>query len=142
MIKNDCAVRLCQPEDLSMVVELLKITDLLWEAADTIETLAKKLEFDPESIMVLVYKDKIIGTATTTYDPWCSFIWHLAIDPELQGQGLGHILAEEAEKRLRDRGTVGIVGYVLPNNKNSLSFLKKRNYEKFHDQVIPVEKIF
>ena len=129
-------------EDLPNLIELLKATDLFWEIGDCVETLSKKLEFDPTSILVLELEGKVIGTVTTTYDPWASFMWHLAIEPNYQGQGLGHLLADEAEKRLRARGTTSVNGYVLPSNKNSLSFLRKRGFKDFFSQVIPMDKQF
>ena len=135
-------VRDARVEELPTLINLLKITDLFWEIGDCVETLSKKLEFDPSSILVLELEGNIIGMVTTTYDPWASFIWHLAIEPEYQGQGLGHLLADEAEKRLREHGTTSVNGYVLPNNKNSLSFLKKRGFKEFFSPVIAVEKTF
>ena len=135
-------VRCAQVDELPVLVELLKITDLFWEIGDSVETLSKKLEFDPSSILVLELDGNIIGTVTTTYDPWASFMWHLAIEPKYQGQGFGHLLADEAEKRLRARGTTSVNGYVLPTNKNSLSFLKKRGFKEFFSPVLAVEKPF
>ena len=136
------SVRNAQLEELPLLVELLKATDLFWEIGDCAETLSKKLQFDPSSIMVLESEGKIIGMVTTTYDPWASFMWHLAIEPKYQRQGLGHLLADEAERRLRARGTTSVNGYVLPTNRNSLSFLKKRGFKEFFSQVIAVEKEF
>lgn len=103
--------------------------------------LQKKLAYDPESIIVLCHDGTIIGTITFTYDPWASFLWHLAVDPEFQGQGLGHFLAEEAEHRLRARGTSSVNGYVRPENVRSFALLKKRGYTIWETPVIPVEKV-
>lgn len=135
-------IRNASIDDLPTIIELLKATDLFWEIGDCIETLSKKLEFDSNSILVLEQANKIIGMVTTTYDPWASFMWHLAIEPSYQGHGLGHLLADEAERRLRARGTTSVNGYVLPTNKQSLSFLKKRGFKEFFSQVIAVEKQF
>jgi|SRR3989338_4098020 len=134
-------VRNALAEDLAELIELLKLTNLFWEIGDCVNILSKKLEFDPNSIMVLERDNKIIGMVTTTYDPWASFMWHLAIDPKYQGRGLGHLLADEAEQRLRARGTTSVNGYVLPTNTNSLSFLKKRGFREFFSQVIAVDKV-
>ena len=139
---NNCVVRNARIEELPILIQLLKVADLFWEIGDCIETLSKKLKFDPTSILVLELKGKVIGMVTTTYDPWASFMWHLAIEPKHQGQGLDHLLADEAEKRLRVRGTTSINGYVLPTNKNSLSFLKKRGFKEFFSPVVAVEKTF
>ena len=142
MDRNDFVVRNCRIEELPRLIELLKITDLFWEIGDSEKVFRKKMEHDPDSIMVLEHRGWIIGMVTTIYDPWASFIWHLAVDPQYQGCGLGHLLAEEAERRLKRRGTTSVNGYVLPNNQRSLTFLRKRGYTEFFSQVIPVEKPF
>ena len=118
-----------------------KNNGVIWEIGDDEEVFRQKMEYDPGSIIVLEHQGKIIGMVITIYDPWASFIWHLAIDPQFQGNGLGHLLVEEAERRLQAKGTTSVNGYVLPTNRNSLSFLKKRGYTKFFSQVIAVEKV-
>lgn len=140
MTKNNFAVRSCVPEDLPKIMGLLKITNLIWDIGDSEKTFREKLQFDPSSMMVLVCDDKIVGMVTTTYDPWASFIWHLAIDPKYQGRGLGHLLADEAEKRLIERGTTCVAGYVLPANKRSRSLFKRRGYKEFSELIIAIEK--
>ena len=139
---NNCVVRNARIEELSILIQLLKVADLFWEIGDCIETLSKKLAFDPASILVLELEGKVIGVVTTTYDPWASFMWHLAIEPTHQGQGLGHLLADEVEKRLRARGTTSVNGYILPTNENSRSFFKKRGFNEFSSLVVAVGKKF
>ncbi len=134
-------VRDCRPEDLPRFVELLKAANLFWEIGDNEATFRKKITHDPGSMLVLESAGKIISGVLTTYDPWASFIWHIAIDPAYQKQGLGHLLAEEAERRLRARGTTSVNAYVLPSNRDSLAFFGKRGYEPFCGHVIPIEKI-
>jgi ribosomal protein S18 acetylase RimI-like enzyme len=141
-MKDDYVVRDCRPEDLPRFVELLKVVGLFWATGDSEATFRKKIAHDPGSILVLECAGELIGGVLTTYDPWASFIWHIAIDPAYQGQGLGNRLADEAERRLRERGTTSVNGYVLPSNRNSLSFFKKRGYELFYDPVIPIGKEF
>lgn len=134
-------VRNCKKEDLPRLIELLKITGLL-DGVDSEEVFEKKLAYDPDSMMVLESDDVIIGMVMTTFDPWASFMWHLAIDPKYQGRGFGHLLAEEAEQRLRAKGTTSVNGYVVPTNVYSLSFLRRRGYSEFSSHVIPVGKDF
>jgi len=139
---NNFIVRNCAPEDLLRIIELLKLTGLFWGIGDSKRVFHEKLQFDPTSMLVLMLDDKIVGTVITIYDPWASFIYHLAIDPKYQGRGLGHLLAAEAEKRLKERGTTSVNGYVLPDNGNSRSFFKKRGYTDFFSPIILMEKPF
>jgi len=142
MSKGDCIVRDGCLKDWPRLIELLKATDLFWETGDSEESFAKKIAHDPGSIIVLEWEDKIIGMIVTVYDPWASFIWHLAIDPKFQGHGFGHLLAEEAENRLKARGTTSVNGYVVSTNRNSLTFLKKRGYSQSPLNLVLVEKVF
>ena len=119
-----------------------KNNGVIWEIGDDEEVFRQKMEYDPGSIIVLEHQGKIIGMVITIYDPWASFIWHLAIDPQYQGHGLGNLLADEAEHRLKMRGTTSVNGYILPSNKYSLKFVEKRGYAQFPGQVIAVEKPF
>lgn len=140
--RDECIVRNCKPEEVARLIELLKATNLFWEMGDREDVFKEKINHDPDSVVVLEHQSEIIGMVVTIYDPWASFIWHLAIDPRFQKQGLGHLLAEEAERRLRSRGTTSVNGYVLPSNNHSLSFLRKRGYSEFFSPVIAVEKSF
>lgn len=132
----------CKPEELSQVVDLLKKTDLFDEICDKEDALLKKLQHDPESIILLHHDGMIVGMAMFIYDPWASFMWHLAIDPAYQGQGLGHLLAQVVESRLWARGTTSVNGYVLLTNTRSFALLKRRCYTAYKAiPVIPVSKI-
>lgn len=141
-VKNLAFVRNAMAEDIPRLIELLRATSLLCETCDTEDAFQKKLAFDPNSILVLEREGVVIGMVFTVYDPWASFIYHLAIDPEHQAFGLGHHLAGEAEARLRARGTTSVNCYVSVDNRNSLHFLNKRGYTLYDMQVIPVEKVF
>lgn len=113
---------------------------LFWETGDRPEILKQKLEFDPESIIVLEHNNAIIGVVTTVYDPWASFIWHLSIHPRYQSRGLGHMLADEAERRLKLRGTTSINGFIAHTNNHSRIFFQRRGFTEYTDQLISVEK--
>jgi ribosomal protein S18 acetylase RimI-like enzyme len=134
-------VRNATAEDVPRLIELLKVTELFAESCDTEEAFQKKLAHDPDSIIVLESESEVIGMVVTIYDPWASFLWHLAIDPEHQAWGLGHHLANEAEARLRARGTSCVCGYVSTKNASSLSFFKRRGYEVFPADIHPIEKV-
>lgn len=127
-------------EDIPRLIELLKTTELFSESCDTEEAFKNKLKHDQNSIIVLEIEGRVVGMVVTIYDPWASFLWHLAIDPEHQAWGLGHHLANEAESRLRARGTTSMCGYIRKNNASSLSFFRRRGYQVFPADIHPIEK--
>jgi ribosomal protein S18 acetylase RimI-like enzyme len=139
---NEYIVRSCLPADLPRLIELLKATGLFWEGGDSVEIFQRKLVHDPESIIVLEHAGAIIGMVLIIFDPWVSFMWHLALDRSHQGQGLGNMLADEAERRLWARGAVSVNGIVFPTNRNSRSFFKNRGYDEFAPPIMAIIKPF
>jgi ribosomal protein S18 acetylase RimI-like enzyme len=64
----------------------------------------RKLERDPDLFLVLEEQGDIIGTVIGGYDGRRGIVYHLAIQPERQGEGLGRTLMTEIEDRLRSKG--------------------------------------
>lgn len=64
----------------------------------------RKLERDPDLFLVLVERGEILGTVIGGYDGRRGIVYHLAVRPERQGEGLGRALMIEIEDRLRSKG--------------------------------------
>lgn len=135
-------VRNCEPKEIGRFVELLKINNLYWEMGDSEENFLKKLKHDHESIIVLELNKKIVGMAMFVYDPWASSIWHVVVDPEYQRNGFGQVLVAEIERRLKERGTSSVNGFVATDNDRSLGFFRKLGYTYYPKTLISVEKEF
>ena len=97
-------IRNYKDEDFPQLGKLLRETGVLWQSVDKRENLKKKIEKDEESIIVAEKNGKIIGAVFFVYDPWSSYILHLAVDSEHRNKGIGSILFQVAEQRLRARG--------------------------------------
>ena len=69
--------------------------DKNWE---TKENLSQKMKRNPDSILVAVESDKVIGCVFIMEDGWTSFIWRLAVASEYQNKGIGSQLLEKAEE--------------------------------------------
>ena len=87
-----------------------------------------KMSHHAGSIIVAEEKGPIIGCVFIIYDPWASFIYHLAVDPKYRKRGIGTKLLREAEKRLVKRGTNPITIFIHETNERSYNFFKKRSY--------------
>jgi GNAT superfamily N-acetyltransferase len=59
------------------------------------------LERDPESLLIAELDGAIVGTVIAGWDGWRAHLYRLAVDPGSRGQGIGRLLVEAAEKRLR-----------------------------------------
>jgi ribosomal protein S18 acetylase RimI-like enzyme len=132
-------VRVCRLEEVHSICEVLRETHLL-TTADTAEAFQKKLKHDGESIQVLCHDGSIVGVVVVVYDPWASFIWHLAVRPGYQKRGFGKMLIKSAEDMILQRGGSLTCAYVLEGNTVSRKTFRTSGYSEFPMPIIPVEK--
>lgn len=122
-------IRNYKDEDYQKLITLLKDAKLYYEVTDKRENFKKKIEHDPESIIIAEEDGKIIGVVFFVYDPWKTFVFHLAIDLEHRKKGIGSILLQIVEQRVRARGVAEAVGFVDEKNIAAIEFYKKNGIE-------------
>jgi ribosomal protein S18 acetylase RimI-like enzyme len=120
------------PQDYPAVLEL-------WEGAgpgihvgrsDQLDEIRKKLQRDPDLFLVAETGGRIIGTVLGGYDGRRGLVYHLAVAVQYRKNGIGALLMEELERRLRDRGCLKCYLLVLPDNQGSIDFYEKRGWER------------
>lgn len=126
-------IRFYKKEDYSNLKKLYQKTELYVEPNDSKENVTKQIEFDKESIIIAEENNTIIGSVIIVFSPWESFIFHLAILPEYQNQGIGSKLLNEAEKQLKKKGAKKVSLFVHIENKKLINFYKKRNWQFYAD---------
>ena len=139
MDSHEC-ICACIPSECSELIELLKETRLYSGIVDTEEAFRNKLTHDPESILVYVHDGHIVGMVVVVFDPWASFIWHLAITPSCQKKGFGEKLLAAAESLITRRGGSVTCGYILDRNHPSRSLFRKCGYVEHLMSLSAVEK--
>lgn len=112
--------------------DLERVLDL-WEDAgpgvrlsksDTPEEIQKKLDYAPD--LFLVYeRESILGAVLGGYDGRRGLIYHLAVDKGHRGQGIGKVLMEALEARLKARGCLKYYLLVTRDNPEALDFYQK-----------------
>ena len=115
-------------KDFPNLIKLLEDSGLYYEPLDKRRILKRKIDYDSQSIIIAEEGHKVIGTVFTIYDPWNAFIYHLGVLPEHRKKGLGTILMNEAERRLKSRGINRPTIFVEEKNKGVLKFYKKRGW--------------
>lgn len=94
------------PEDYEAVLTL-------WQNAgegigigvsDSPEEIEKKLRQAPDLFLLAESGPRIIGTVIGGYDGRRGMLYHLAVDAEFRGQGVGTLLMDEIETRLKAKG--------------------------------------
>ena len=62
----------------------------------------RKIERDPQSILVAVDKNKIIGCIFIVEDGWNDFIWRLCVKESYRKNGIGSMLMQKAEEIIKN----------------------------------------
>ena len=108
--------------------QLLKDIGIYYEPLDRRDILKKKIEHDPEAILVAEENGRSIGTVFILYDSWCSFVYHLRVHPDYRRQGVSNKLMGEAERILKARGINRPTLFVEEDNKQVVEFYEKRGW--------------
>jgi len=96
---------------------------------DKRERLRKKVQKDPNSIIVAIVDGKVVGNVYIVAEPWCAFIFRLAVRKKYGKQGIGSLLLEEAEKMLRKTGVKWVSVFVEDAKEDLKGYYSKRGYE-------------
>ena len=133
MMESEFSIRsFAYPDDFSEVIEL-------WQNAgegvhlgrsDTVEEIEKKLDRDPELFLVAVSEGNIVGAVLGGFDGRRGLIYHLAVKAEFRKQGLGDMLMNEVELRLKSIGCRRAYLLVTKENDNAMYFYQKRGWEE------------
>ena len=98
--------------------------------SDEPEEIAKKVAHDPDLFIIAETDDgKIIGAVMAGFDGRRGLIYHLAVDANYRGHGLGTALMDEIEARLRAKGCLRAYLMVVPTEEEVLAFYHKRGWE-------------
>jgi N-acetylglutamate synthase len=110
----------------------------LWRRAEGIEIaegddrkgLAQFLARNPGLSRVAVDGPAIVGVALCGHDGRRGHIYHLAVDPDYQGRGLGKRLLDECLEGLRRVGLERAIIMVANDNPRGREFWKRRGWEE------------
>ena len=122
-------VRNYSDRDFQQAEELIRQSGMYNKLLDAPEffrnNLKKKSEMDPDSIIVAEEHGKIIGIVIFVYDPLRCILLTIAVDKEHRNKGVGDILWQVTEQRIRARGAEEIIGLV-PEQKSELLDLYRK----------------
>jgi ribosomal protein S18 acetylase RimI-like enzyme len=111
----------------------------LWENAgsgihvrrsDEPDEIQKKLQRDPDLFLVAEINGKLIGTVVGGFDGRRGLIYHLAVDMAFRQHGIGSLLMDEVENRLKAKGCLKCYLMVAVDNDNAMRFYEARNWER------------
>ena len=114
-------------DEVKKILQEAELYDETWEAR---ENLKRKIERDPQSILIAVDENKIVGCVFIVEDGWNGFIWRLCVRKSHRKKGIGSMLLQKAEKIIKDRGIKEASLFVDAGNKSLQDWYQKRNYIK------------
>jgi ribosomal protein S18 acetylase RimI-like enzyme len=111
----------------------------LWENAgpgihlrrsDQPREIEKKLRRDPDLFLVAEVDGWIVGSVLGGFDGRRGMMYHLAVDPSHRQNGIGALLMDEMERRLRDRGCIRYYLLVTQDNEAAIRFYEGRGWKR------------
>jgi ribosomal protein S18 acetylase RimI-like enzyme len=101
--------------------------------SDSAIEIEKKISRDPDLFLVAECQNKIIGSVIGGYDGRRGLIYHLAVNAKYRGQGIGSLLMNEVEARLRAKGCLKCYLLVIEDNHEAEVYYQNRGWEHMKD---------
>ena len=119
------------PEDYERVIKLWQEAGpgIHLRRSDEKEELRKKLLRDPDLFLLAESDHKIIGTVLGGFDGRRGMVYHLAVESTYRKKGLGSLLMNELEKRLKAKGCIKYYLLVTHDNLEAIHFYENSGWE-------------
>jgi ribosomal protein S18 acetylase RimI-like enzyme len=118
------------PDDYSSAVNLWKTAGPGIHLGDSDEPaeLQKKLQRDPDLFLIAEIEGNLVGTIIGGFDGRRGMIYHLAVDSGFRKQGIGLMLMDEVEKRLKKKGCLKCYLMVASDNIDAIRFYEANDW--------------
>jgi ribosomal protein S18 acetylase RimI-like enzyme len=98
--------------------------------SDEPEEIQKKLQRDPDLFLVAEAEGKMIGTVIGGFDGRRGLVYHLAVEAAFRQHGVGSLLMDEVERRLKAKGCLKCYLMVTAENDNAMRFYEGCGWER------------
>jgi ribosomal protein S18 acetylase RimI-like enzyme len=129
-------VREFQIGDYDVVLKLWKEAGLVLRPGDDLKDIRLKLQRDPDLFLVATEGTEVVGCVMGGWDGRRGWIYHLAVKPTRQRQGVAKSLVGELEARLAGKGAKKVNAQIYRSNTVSLSFFNACGYGVHSDLVM------
>jgi ribosomal protein S18 acetylase RimI-like enzyme len=128
----------CFPDDYGGMLKLWSAMEIGVQVgrSDAPEEIQKKLQRDPDLFLVAEENHEIIGTIIGGFDGRRGMIYHLAVQANLRGQGIGTALLKEVEQRLQARGCKKCYLLITAENTDAVRFYEQQNWREMKNDRI------
>ncbi len=132
--RDDVTIAEFTMDDYPVVHVLWQRGDLWMRPSDGPQATLLKLARDPELFLVARDADgRVVGTVMGGWDGRRAYVYHLAVLPERQRQGIADALMDELEERFRRLGALKAKTQILVDNEVSRAFFSRRGYLREDD---------
>ena len=98
--------------------------------SDAPQEIEKKLQRDPDLFLVAELDGRLVGTVIGGFDGRRGLVYHLAVAPSERGQGIGSLLMNELEERLRRKGCIRCYLLVTLDNTSAMEYYEARGWSR------------
>lgn len=138
VIERELTIRPFAPGDEAALIALWARCDLIRPWNDPRKDIQRKLGLQPELFLIGQRDTELVASVMAGYEGHRGWINYLAVAPEYQGQGLGRLILDHAEERLRELGCAKINLLVRATNDKVIAFYERLGYRR--DEVICLGK--
>ncbi|MBN2171201.1 MAG: GNAT family N-acetyltransferase [Candidatus Krumholzibacteriota bacterium] len=140
-MSGSLAIRPLRREEIPAAVALWRRAGISLTLSDRPEELARLLDHNPRTCLGGYEDGRLVATALGTFDGRRANLWHLAVDPDRQGRGLGRAMMEALEAVWRDMGVVKVTMFTVEmSNADVEGFYHRLGYRTRND-IFAMSKI-
>jgi ribosomal protein S18 acetylase RimI-like enzyme len=122
--------------DYDLIVSLWREAGLVLRPGDDLDSIRLKLQRDPDLFLVAREGSEVVGSVMGGWDGRRGWIYHLAVRPLRQRQGIAKALIRELESRLVGKGAKRVNAQIYESNTASIRFFNACGYETRPDLVM------
>jgi ribosomal protein S18 acetylase RimI-like enzyme len=74
----------------------------------------------------------LVGTVMGAYDGRRGWVYHLAVEPRMQSDGIGRMLMDAVERRMQRLGIAKVNLQIRPDNLHVIEFYRHLGYDDDH----------
>jgi ribosomal protein S18 acetylase RimI-like enzyme len=98
--------------------------------SDAPEEICKKIQRDPDLFLLAERDGKLVGAVLGGFDGRRGLVYHLAVETNCREMGVGGLLMDELERRLRSKGCIRCYLLVTLENASAMRFYEKRGWSR------------
>jgi ribosomal protein S18 acetylase RimI-like enzyme len=133
VLPDDLTLREFQyPQDYSNVIDLWKRSGpgIHVRRSDEPEELKKKIQRDPDLFLIAEHNSQVIGSVLGAFDGRRGMVYHLAVLESYRKRGIGTLLMNELETRMKAKGCIRSYLLVTHDNLEAIRFYENMGWEQ------------